>query len=296
AVFDASGAILGREHRATGAARGADAVIEDVAQCIESACAQAKVAVADTAGIGIATAGAIDAPNGVVLMAPNLRWEHFPLRERMRERLNHRVVIENDVNAAVWGEYQRGAATGAKDVLGVWVGTGVGGGLVLGGRLHHGDFFTAGEIGHTIIRPDADPHFRTVEDVASRTGMSRIVHRLRAEHPDTVLPAAADGSIMTIHNHVLAEALAAGDALAKRVVDDAAELLGIAIANWVTALSLSRVVIGGGVTEALGASYLSQIRAAFDADVFPDRCRACELVMTSLADTSGLVGAALLAT
>ena len=275
-VVDADGAILGRARARTEAHRGLDHVISNVCRGVEQACQAAGLGQDNIGAIGVAAAGAIDIPRGVVLQAPNLRWHDVPLRDMLAEKLGRPVALDNDVNGAVWGEYHLGAGRGHKDLLGVWVGTGVGGGLVLGGRLHHGNFFTAGEIGNTVMDPTGGPGERTVEDLCSRTAMKRVL-----------------GAKVTTQQ--IATAYTEGDPATCDVVNRSAELLGIAIANWVTSLGLGAVIIGGGMTEALGVPYLVRIRESFDRDVFPDELRACKLVITTLRADAGLLGAALLA-
>jgi glucokinase len=275
-VVDASNEILGRARGKTQADRGLEQVIANVATGIHAACGAAGVGVDDLAAIGVVVAGATDIPRGVVLEAPNLRWQNVPLRDLLSERFGCTIVVDNDVNGAVWGEYCLGAGRDAVDMLGVWIGTGVGGGLVLHDRLYHGKFFTAGEIGHTVFDPNGEPGQRIVEDICSRTAMQRVL--------------GAD-----VGTAEIAEAFRRGDGPTCAVVQRSASVLGMAIANWVTVLSLDTVVLGGGITEALGEPYLDMIRESFDRVVFPDKCRACRLIMTTLAADSGLLGAALLA-
>lgn len=289
-VVDEGNRIAGRARRKSEAARGLDGVLENVVAGVHEACASAGVALQSIAGIGIAAAGAIDVPRGVVLEAPNLKWHNVPFRDLLEKRLGRPVTLDNDVNAAVWGEYCLGAGRGvAGDVGGVWVGTGVGGGLVLMGKLYQGDFFTAGEIGHTILRPEGPPGGRSVEDLCSRTGLIRIIEQRRGASPHSKLAAG------TLDMPRLADAYRAKDAIALAVIDESAKLMGIAIANMVTLLSLKTVILGGGVTESLGERYFAAVRKGFDAEVFPPALRACELRMTKLAADSGLLGAALLA-
>ena len=275
-VVDGDNAIIGRAQAKTEVSRGQDHVIANVCRGVREACDAAGVALDRIGAIGVAAAGAIDMPRGVVLTAPNLHWKDMPLRDILARELGRPVTVDNDVNGAVWGEYKLGAARGRHDVLGVWVGTGIGGGLVLDGSLHRGDFFTAGEIGNTVIDPAGEPGQRTVEDLCSRTAMKRVLGA-------------------TITTAEIAEAYADDDPATCEVVNQSADLLGIAIANWVTVLSLGTVVLGGGMTEALGEPYLARIRESFDRDVFPDELRACELLMTALRADAGLLGAALLA-
>jgi glucokinase len=293
-VVDASGAMIGRARGKTGADGGLERVIANVVEGVGVACADAGIRTDEIDAVGVAAAGAIDMPRGIVLNAPNLGWANVPFRDMLQDAIGQRVVLDNDVNGCIWGEYRLGAGQGAGDLMGVWVGTGIGGGLVIGGRLHYGDGFTAGEIGHSIILPDAAREERTVEDVCSRTGLSRTLRRLMPAHPESMLHGIAPGQGV-IGTDALHQGYAGGDRLTRSVVERSADLLGIAIANWVTVLSLKRVVVGGGITEALGREYLDRITGSFRANVFPPELQACELRMTELAADAGLLGAAILA-
>ncbi len=292
AVVDAQHAILGRHWRESDPTRGSDAVFDDVAASVHEACADASVTIDDVRAIGVAAAGAIDAPRGVVLEAPNMYWTNVPLRDELQRRLPRPVVIENDVNAAVWGEWFARKDEEQTDLLGVWLGTGVGGGLVIDRRIYYGDAFTGGEIGHVVVAPDGPPGFRKVEDLCSRGGICRTLHARRGEFPPTSLPLAPAADAAHFTNTQLFEAYQAGDGLTVAVIDRAAALLGVAIAGWVTVLALDRVVIGGGVMETFGDVLMQKIRGQFDADVFPPQRQACRFLMTELRDRAGLIGAA----
>lgn len=300
-VVDARNQIIGREGRKTKSDEGADAVIDRLVTGVQRACDDAKVKLKDIGAVGIAAPGAIDIPKGIVLEAPNLKWYDFPLRSILKKKLKRPVVVDNDVNGAVWGEFILGAGRpqgGSKrsgDVLGVWMGTGVGGGLIIDDKLFHGEFFTAGEVGQTVICPQGKKGRRTVEDFCSRTGMSRTIQGRLKDFPKSKLLELTEGTGKITGSKQLAKAYLAGDRLAVEVVNDAADLLGIAIANLITVLAIDTVVIGGGVTEALGKPYLKRITASFKVNVFPQRCAKCRLVMTQLKDDAGLLGAALLA-
>ncbi|MBT8486236.1 MAG: ROK family protein, partial [Phycisphaerae bacterium] len=151
-VVDERNRIVGRARAKTEASGGLTRILENIDTGVRVAAADAGVPLEQIAAIGVAAAGAIDVPRGIILTAPNLALTDTPLRDLVAERTGRVVVLDNDVNAAVWAEHQLGVVDG--DTLGVWLGTGVGGGLVLGGRLYHGDAFTAGEIGHTVVLPD----------------------------------------------------------------------------------------------------------------------------------------------
>jgi len=300
--------ITGRAAAKTEGAKGIERVLDNVNDGIDRACAEAGIARDELGAVGVAAAGAIDIPNGIVLTSPNLDWHDLPLRALLAGRLRLSVALENDVNGAVWGEYRLGAGKGSGgDALGVWIGTGVGGGLVIGGRIHHGDLFTAGEIGHTTITahlaahdvPGPDAPRTNLEHFASRTGMRARIAEGLAAHPESIMHELTGGDPDLVAERIgtgeLEAAYQGGDALTVSVVNRGADVLGIAIANCVTLLAIGTVFVGGGITEALGEPYLERIRASFRAHVFPDRCRSCRLVMTTLAADAGLLGAALIA-
>lgn len=290
-VVDESAGVVAAHRCKTNAHLGVDSVIDAMTGGIEAACLAADLAVADVAAVGIAAPGAVDIPRGVVLEAPNLGWTDLPLRDIIARRLDRPVVVDNDVNAAAWGEYRLGAGRGAHSVLGVWVGTGVGGGLVLDGRLHHGPLFTAGEIGQSVIMPDAASPYRTLEDLCGRRGMQQIIADRLPDHPGSRLE--GDGPVGT---RLLTEAFATGDELAVDVVHRAADLLGLAAANLVTVLAIDRVLLGGGITESLGDPFVDRVGASFRRNVFPaSHGVACEVRMTELRNNAGLLGAAMLA-
>ena len=294
-VVDAQARVTHRLGKKSKADEGADAVIGRIVKGVNEVCEEADLRVKDLAGIGIAAAGAIDVTKGVVLESPNLQWHNLPLKRLLEEQLDTHIVVENDVNGAVWGEYKCGAAVGRGDTLGVWVGTGVGGGLVINGSIYHGALHTAGEIGHVILFPDRPKGDRTVEDHCSRSGMARKILRLLHVHPDSAIHEITGETGQITGSKQLAAAYEQRDSLAVEVIEDGARLLGIALAGWVTVLALDTIVIGGGVAEALGQPYLKLIRRSFDEHVFPETHHVCELRMTKLEDNAGLLGAALLA-
>src|SRR5262249_29484832 len=154
---------------------GRDAVLSRIVDGIEEACTQAKIRMSELGGVGIGAPGAIDPAGGIVIEAVNLRWNDVPLAKLLGDKLRLPVFVDNDVNVAVYGENKLGAGENARDLLGVWLGTGIGGGLILNGELYYGNFFTSGEIGHTTLFPGNPPGARSFEQNCSRTS---IVERL----------------------------------------------------------------------------------------------------------------------
>lgn len=295
-VVDAHNRVIGQARLKTQAHEGVEAVIHRLCDGIQSACAGAGLKVRDLGGVGIGAPSPIDASCRIILNAVNLRWRDVHLADLVMERLGGvPATLDNDVNVAVWGEFNLGAGRGYHNVLGIWVGTGIGGGLVLDSHLHHGTFGTAGEIGQGVILPNGGPASEKLEDHASRSAMERrAVHLLRANEPSTMREM-VEGRFDDVRIHHLAQALEQGDGLALRVAGHSAHLVGIAAANAATLLSLDCIVLGGGGAEALGEWYLQHVRRAFDEAVFPETLRRCAVVATKLRDNAGLLGAALLA-
>ncbi len=308
-------------NKKTQAVLGVGTVLDRIAAAVRASIDGAGLSMREVSSIGIAAAGAVDSSRGVVLKGGNLGFTNVPLAAQLRKRTGLRVFVENDVNAAVYGEWvhPRGAIQGARDALGVWIGTGVGGGLIISGRLYSGGFFTAGEIGHTTLFPGVPLGRRSLEQNCSRTAISDRLLALIASGHESVLRQTIEkekkdlldkarkdlkdkGKLgwnfepsKILRSRAVAEAYERGDKLTISVVHEAAEHLGIAIAGAVTLLSLPHVVLGGGFTEALGAPWVGAVREATKRHVFPPECRKVRVVGTRLKDKAGIIGAALLA-
>ncbi|MFM7050889.1 MAG: ROK family protein [Planctomycetota bacterium] len=296
-VVNAEGRVVGRCKRKTKAHEGQETVIERLVEGVARALEDAKVPRERVLGVGVGAPSAVDFDKGVVIKAGNLGWEDVPLRDILHRRLGCRVALDNDVNVAAWGEAQLGAARGRHDMLAVWVGTGVGAGLVLNGTVWRGPRHTAGEIGHVVLFPGGQPGMMTVEDVCSRTGIVNALRRLLPMYPDSALHrliAEKADETGSIGSSTIARAYEKDDELATKVVNKSAELLGVAVANIVTMLSIDCVVLGGGVTEALGEPYVARVRKSFERAVFPSILRKTDIVASALNDDAGMLGAAML--
>jgi len=296
-ILSADGRVLGRCKRKTKASEGRDEVVRRVLESIQRALDEARIPRDRLFAVGVGAPAVVDFDKGLVVKAGNLGWEDVPLRAILSEQLRVPVALDNDANCAAWGEAQLGAARGRENLLAVWVGTGVGGGLLLGGRVWRGPRLTAGEIGYVVLFPNGQPGMMTVEDICSRTGMVNALRRLLPAHPESVLhrliAEKADES-GAISSSMIARAYEKDDELVRKVVDRSAELLGGAIANLVTVLSIDCVVLGGGVTEALGEPYVARVRKGFDRVVFPPSLRRIDFLASTLNDDAGMLGAAML--
>ncbi|MGD9689021.1 MAG: ROK family protein [Phycisphaerales bacterium] len=293
-VVDASNRVVGRSKKKTRAAEGMEKVIGRIVEGVEEACKDGKVSMKSVTALGIGAPGAIEPYKGVVLQAPNLRWRDVPLADILKKKLKVPVVVDNDVNVAVYGEWKAGAGKGVDHLAGIWLGTGVGGGLILNGRMYYGHYFTSGEVGHTILLPFAPPGSQKLEENCSRTAVvDRLLRLIRVRK--SIIPELAQGDLSEVRAKTVAMAYEQNDAVTHDVIDNAAEMLGIAIANLVTTLSLPRVVLGGGLTEAMGDDIVKPVREATRKYVFPDVCKKVEIVATKLMDNAGLLGAAMMA-
>ena len=216
-VVDRRGKLHGRARKKTKAHEGRDAVLDRIVSAVDAACAEAKVRPADLEAVGIGAPGPVYHERGVVIAAGNLGWRNVPLGELLRKRLGVRVSVDNDANVAAWGEATVGAGAGCDSLLAVWVGTGVGAGIVVNRSIWRGDLFTAGEIGHVVAFANGMPGSRTVEDFCSRTGVVRSLTALAGLHPDSLFHRAMarhveDGKAGPLGSGAIAECYeAAGD-------------------------------------------------------------------------------------
>lgn len=288
--------LLGQAKKKTKAADGAAAVLDRLVEGVHEALAAAKLTIKDVSCVGIGAPGAVDPGAGLVLEAVNLRWKNYPLAEVLTKRFGVPAFLDNDVNVAVWGEHQLGSGKGSRNMLGVWVGTGIGGGLVLNGELYYGHFMTAGEIGHVIALPNNPPGHRSLEHNCSRTAVVDQIVRLVKANRKSKISELCEGNYDDIKSKMVAKAYEVGDEVVTEVIDHAAELLGIEIAGVVTLLSLERVVLGGGLTEAIGRPFVEKVERAVKQFAFPERCKQVKIVASQLEDTAGIFGAAILAT
>lgn len=294
-VVDPANKVVGESRKKTLADEGLDAVLGRIVSGVEKACADAGLAVSECAGLGIGAPSPIEPETGTVIHAVNLRWNNVPLADILRKKLGLPVVVGNDVDVAVFGEWKCGAGKGVEDLLGIWLGTGVGGGLIINGRLHTGHFHSGGEIGHVTLIPNAAFGSRTLEQNCSRTAVARRLEFLIKANNPSMITELTGGDLAEIKSKVIAKAYDAGDKLTHAVIDDAAHLVGIAAASAVTLLSLPRVVIGGGLTEALGEQFVARIRHSCRAAAFPPKAKNVDVVASKLEDNAGVIGSALLA-
>ncbi len=300
AVIDAEGNILGTAKVSTKAGRGAIAVIDRIANCIQRAVDKSGVDAASIQAVGIGAPGPLDPATGVVIFAPNLGWRDVPLKTELEARTGFPTFVDNDVNVGTLGEHVFGAGRGIQSVVGIFVGTGIGGGIILQGELFHGASKTAGEIGHIIVKaggPRCGCGTRgCLEAIASRTAMTKQFRKaILKKGKKSVLSELTGGDLSAIRSGVLAKAVRLNDALTLKVLKKVTKYLGIGIGSIVNFLNPEMIVLGGGVVEALDDTFLDGIRAATKKYSLPNTLEGVQIVRAELGDNSGILGAAALA-
>ena len=276
---------------------GSDAVLRRLGAMGRAAMDETRKAVpgAEFAGVGAGAPGPLDTRRGVVLLTPNLGWVNLPLRQLLQDALGVPARIDNDANCAVLGEWWRGAARGAKQVIGITIGTGIGGGIIVDGRLYHGASDCAGEIGHTTVEVNGRRckcgNYGCLEAYASGPAIARRAVEAIEAGQSSKLPDYVDGALEKITAQTVYQAAHDGDELAEEVVGDTAKFLGAGIANMINIFNPEIVVVFGGVTYA-GERLFGPLRREVAKRAFKPAVAVCRIVPAELTGAAGVYGAA----
>lgn len=300
AVVGAEGQILAEAKQKTRPKEGPDAVIERIVYAAQKAADRAGLDWHEMRGVGIGAPGPIDPTTGTVYNPPNLPgWEEVALGPRLSEALGVPVSLENDVNLGTLGEYAQGAGRGTRDMVGIFVGTGVGGGLILDGRLRSGYRHAAGELGHMVLMAGGPVcgcgRRGCLEALASRTAIERDLQLGIEAGRESLIPQLTRGGEKRLTSGVLAKAYRRGDPLVTEVLGRAQWYLGLHTAAVVNLIDPEMVVFGGGMVEALDEEFLAPIRVTAR-QYFIQRMDAdkVKLVAAELGDHAVAIGAAVL--
>ena len=237
--------------------------------------------------------GVIDQSTGIVLFSPNLPWKNYDIKTPIEKKFGVPFYIGNDVNVGVLGEYKYGAAKGYKNVVGFFVGTGMGGGLILDGKLFTGTGFKAAEYGHMVLNPEGPlcscGQRGCLEIFSSKKGMSSYIVQQTNRGRQSMLSDKIENGVF--RSKLLKKAMAADDTVAMEAVDRACHYLAIATGNMINTISPDVVVYGGGVMEAVGPAFLEKILKEVDLYCMPSIRSTVELKVAALGDDSILYGA-----
>lgn len=293
-----TGDIVAERNVSTEAHRGAKFVVDRMVGLIEDSMAETIAAHggtrADFAGVGIGSPGPLDRETGTVINTPNLGWRNFPLRDLISNAVLLPATLDNDANCATYGEWWLGAGRNVDTLVGVTLGTGIGGGIVLNGEIFHGVSDAAGEIGHMTIEANGRKckcgNYGCLEAYASGPAIAlRAIEGIESG-AESLLPALVNGKLEEITAATVYEAVVLGDPYANDVMRETAKLLGAGVANIVNVLNPAMVVIAGGVTRA-GDHLFSPLRAEVRRRSFKSSQEACQIVSAQLPGTAGVIGA-----
>jgi glucokinase len=300
AVFDDQHRILAREKKGTRAELGPQAVIERAAECVSEALAAAALPHTAVAAVGVGVPGMIDTRRGTVLVAPNLHWRNVPFAKLLSKRLHIPVAVVNDVQAGTMAVQRFGAGRKLQDFVCMFIGTGIGGGLVLRGEQYRGAGGMGGEIGHMVVVAYLGPkcgcgNYGCLEAVASRSAIVRRIIKAMDDGQKSIIRTLCDGDTSRIRSRILAEAYRQDDKLVREIINDASHYIGIGAANLINILNPQAVILGGGLIEALGKRMLPRIMKAAFAHTIAASDERVNILDSGLGDDAGILGGALAA-
>ncbi len=300
-VFSPQLKLLSTAKLSTKSERGFEVIVERIARCVRDAVDEADLSLKQIRGIGIGAPGAIDPESGEVIFAPNLKWKGAPLKRELEKVLGVPVFVENDCNVCTLGVHEVEFEGKPKNLLGIFVGTGIGGGLILEGRLFGGFNRTAGEIGHMVLEVGGPKcgcgNKGCFEALASRTAIFRKLNEAIKSGTKSILPEflKPGEEIADLKSGDLRKAIKRGDKLVERVVEEAAEYTGIAVANLINILNPEYIVLGGGVLDALEDEMMAIIVETAHDYAMPGTDQGIHIIASKLGDQAGITGAAVLA-
>jgi glucokinase len=291
--------IIARDYSLTLADEGMEAVSERIFSAIDRLLSAKNMDSSQLLCIGIAAAGAVDSERGLVTSSPNLPgWHDIPLRDVVSRKYKVDTILINDANAEVIGEHEFGAGRGASNLILLTIGTGIGGGIIINGKLYTGATGSAGEIGHTTIDVNGPKcscgNIGCWETLASGRAMAKEAISRISHGEKSVLTGMVKGEIEKITTEKIEEAARRGDPLALEVISRAATYLGIGMVNLINAFNPELIIVGGGVAK-MGELLLEPARQVVRERAFRLAAGAVRIVPTQLGDDAGVLGAAIFA-
>lgn len=297
-VVDDAYRIVGRGKMKTAAPRPAQAIVEDMAAACRMAVKDAGLQLDDIQSVGIGSPGAINKETGVVEYANNLKFDRVPLCAMLKEKLNKPVFVENDANCAALGEALAGAGKGVKEFVAVTLGTGVGSGVIIDGKIYSGANFIASEIGHTVIKMDGEQctcgRRGCWEAYASATALIRQTKDAMRHSHDSVMWDLVNNDIDRVSGRTSFDAMRKGDAAGKAVVDMYIDYVACGVVNVINTLQPEILCIGGGISHE-GDTLLKPLEKRVIRDRYTEYAKSQTILKCAeLGNDSGIIGAAFL--
>ena len=293
ALSDIEGNIVCKTTVPTNAQEGEMAVLNRIINSIDKVISEGKLSYNDVEAIGIGSPGPLDAKKGIIITTPNLPFKNFDLVKPIAKKFEVPVFLDNDANVAAIGEFMFGAGKGAENIVFFTVSTGIGGGAILNGKVYRGHTSNALEIGHMTVAPNGPRcncgNIGCVEATSSGTSIAKRGHEALATNVETSLR-----KYENVTSYEVFVEAAAGDPVAKDIIDEAMNYLGIAVANSVAIFDPEYVIIGGGVSKA-GNVVFDTIRKVVDKRCFKSMAESVKIVPAGLGTDAGLIGSVALA-
>ena len=295
-VVNEKNEIIGRGKVKTRAPRPAEAIFDSIKEAIDMAVVNAGISYSEVKSIGIGTPGSVNQDTGTIEFSNNLQFRNVPAKEMLEELLKKPVYLENDANAAALGEAVAGCGSGVKSFIAVTLGTGVGSGIIIDGKIYRGSNFCGGEMGHMVINVDGIPcncgRKGCWEKYASATALVSQAVEAMEGNKDSLLWKTCEGDLNKVDGKSIFDALDMGDAIAKAVVDRYLYYVSVGIANVVNALQPETVCVGGGISGQ-GEKILQPIRDMVKAERYSVYAEnQANIVPALLGNDAGIIGAA----
>jgi glucokinase len=298
-LFDSSFNCLGQMKLSTKAGRGPDEVIGRIARCVRDVVDECDLSLKQIRGIGVGAPGAVDTQDGKVIFAPNLGWKDLPLKKELEKELDVPVFLENDCKLHTLGVHEVEFKGKPRHLIGIFLGTGIGAGLILDGKPYVGANGTAGEVGHMVIDingPECGCGNRgCFEALASRRAIFRTIQSAVKKGQETILTEMLGKDLEDLRSGDIRKAVRRGDKFVEQVVDQAAEYTGIAVGNLLNLFNPEIVVLGGGIIEQLEEEMMPIIEKVARKRALAGTAKGIEIVATRLGDDAGITGGAALA-
>lgn len=297
AVVNEQYEILGRGKLKTRCPRPAAEIADDIAAACKMALEEAGLTMADIEGVGAGIPGTVNKASGIIEYSNNLGFDQVPMQQMLRERLGCDVYLENDANAAAYGELLAGAGKGCDNFVAITLGTGVGSGIIVDGKIVSGMNFAGGELGHTVIVKDGAMctcgRPGCWESYASATGLIRLTREAMEKNPDSKMWELA-GSLEQVNGRTAFDAMRAGDEAGSKVAHDYMDYVACGLVNVINIFQPTVVCIGGGISKE-GETLLAPIRAYVERERYSKHsAKQTELKTAQLGNDAGIIGAAFL--
>lgn len=297
-VIDENYKIIGVGKVKTNLPRPAEEIIDDMAKSALMAVENARLTMDDIESIGVGAPGSVIYETGTIVYSNNLGFFDVPLAKMLEEKLNKKVYVENDANAAAYGEYVAGAGKGSKNFVALTLGTGVGGGVIIDGKIYSGSNFAGAELGHTVIQMNGEictcGRNGCFEAYASATALIRQTKQAMIRFPESVMWKLCNNDINAVNGRIAFDAMRKGDEAGKSVVDEYIRYVAVGVANMVNIFQPDVLCIGGGISNE-GETLIKPIRDFVAGENYARNMdKKTEIKAATLGNDAGIIGAALL--